>query len=74
MEKVEIKPCPFCGNKDLEIVAKSEGLHYEYGTGYIVRCNYLKGGCGANGGSRTTTEDAVETWNRRVSKNVRMVP
>lgn len=61
-----ILKCPFCGNTDLEVVPKSEGIHGELGTGYIVRCNYLKCGCGANGGSRETEDDAIQVWNKRV--------
>lgn len=63
MEKIE--KCPFCGNTNLEVVQKSEGLHGEYGTGWIVRCNFLKQGCGANGGARGTEEEAIEAWNKR---------
>lgn len=65
MDEKRLKPCPFCGSSNLEIARKSEGLHGELGTGYIVRCNYLKGGCGANSGSRETEEEAVNAWNNR---------
>lgn len=64
----ELIPCPFCGNKNLEVTRKSEGFHYELGTGYIVRCNFLNGGCGANGGARATEELAIEAWNCRNRK------
>ena len=60
-----IKACPFCGNKNPELVSESSGLHHEEGTGYVVRCNFLNGGCGARGGCRETIEDAVKVWNRR---------
>ena len=60
-----IKPCPFCGNKDPELVSESEGMHYELGTCYLVRCNFLKGGCGARGGGREEKSDAIDAWNKR---------
>lgn len=60
-----IKPCPFCGNKEVELVSESHGMHFELGTGYIVRCNFMKGGCGARSGSRTTKEEALNAWNER---------
>ena len=60
-----IKPCPFCGNKEPELTRESQGMHFDLGTGYIVRCNFLKGGCGARGGSRNTGEEAIIAWNAR---------
>lgn len=62
---MKLKPCPFCG-KEPEVIKiwVSDSLH-ESGYSWIVRCNYLKGGCGAQGGSRTKKEEAIEIWNRR---------
>ena len=62
---MELKPCPFCG-KEPELVEEwiSGGLH-EGGYAWIVRCNYMKGGCGAKGGSRIEKEEAIEVWNKR---------
>lgn len=62
-----IKPCPFCGNKEVGLASESQGVHFEMGTGHFVRCNFLKGGCGARGGSRTNKEEAIEAWNARVT-------
>ena len=54
-------PCPFCGNKNLEIAETWNGNYH----GKVVNCNYLDGGCGANSGSRETEAEAIEAWNRR---------
>ena len=64
----DVKSCLFCGNDNLEIVRRGEGFHSELETGWIVRCNYLKGGCGANGGSRETAQEAIYVCNARNSK------
>jgi len=60
------KPCPFCGKKP-ECVRQwvMHGLH-DGGYNWIVRCNYLDGGCGAQGGGRPEKEDAINIWNKRV--------
>ena len=62
---MEIKPCPFCGNKP-EVVEIYEytGLH-KGGWTWLVRCNYLYGGCGARGPSQLTEQEAIEKWNNR---------
>jgi len=64
----EVKLCPFCGKKPecVEIYVHS-GLH-EGGWSFVVRCNALKGGCGASGGGRVTEEEAIKAWNMRVEK------
>lgn len=62
VEKHEIKPCPFCGNKNVEI---RDVWHERNNYSLAVNCNYTKGGCGATGGSRTSEAEAIEAWNRR---------
>ena len=61
VEKHELKPCPFCGNKDVEICEVWSGRFH----GKAVNCNFTDGGCGANSGSRETEAEAIEAWNRR---------
>lgn len=62
---MQLKPCPFCG-KDPELKEEwiSAGLH-EGGYAWVVRCNYINGGCGAKGGSRLDKIEAIKIWNRR---------
>lgn len=70
----KLKPCPFCGCKEimiancieLEDCEKFEGCDEEV---YLTAvCNFNKGGCGASGGYRRTKEEAIEAWNRRVEE------
>jgi len=62
---MKLKTCPFCGKKpEVVEIWIPHGLH-EGGYSWVVRCNYLNGGCGAQGGSRTEKEEAIEIWNRR---------
>ena len=56
----EIKPCPFCGSSDCEVV---DGIHYN---DWVVRCN----SCGANGAAFAYGQDAVEKWNDVSSASV----
>lgn len=58
----ELKPCPFCGGKNTEILI-SEAYFIEYQ--YSIVCNINKGGCGARSGYYLTSEEAIEAWNRR---------
>ena len=64
-----LKPCPFCGNKDIECVETYvySGLH-EGGWCWQTRCNFLKGGCGCTVG-RITEEESRKLWNTRISEN-----
>ena len=68
---IELKPCPFCGNRTApEVVSISEldsvdGNEW-YDSHFTVVCSMWNGGCGAsvrcNNESR---EAAAESWNRR---------
>ena len=66
---MELKPCPFCGKKP-ECVEEwvSQGIH-EGGFAWVVRCNYLNGGCGGKSGTRLEKEEAIELWNKRTQRN-----
>lgn len=60
----ELKPCPFCGGKDIII----------YHTGLLTvssRAECLKCGCGTY--NENSDEEAIENWNRRVVKPVPLV-
>ena len=50
---VELKPCPFCGSKDIKLC----GSHV-----YWVICN----GCYAKTAIDAQKKKAIEFWNRRV--------
>jgi Lar family restriction alleviation protein len=53
MSEQKLKPCPFCGGEAVLI------------KGYFcwVKCDY----CGAETVAETSTTEAVDAWNRRVS-------
>ena len=54
-EKIELKPCPFCGGEAEE----GESLDYEH---FTVVC----WACVIDGPAKPTREEANEAWNRRV--------
>ena len=55
----ELKPCPFCGYKNIQIlVDKNEYLYYRY----FSQCQR----CGASAKRGRTKEEAIDAWNRRV--------
>jgi Lar family restriction alleviation protein len=56
-EKVKLKPCPFCGSKDIKI-GMTEALEFLY-----CYCN----SCNSKGELCNMEESAIEAWNRRVS-------
>lgn len=49
----ELKPCPFCGEKEFD--------DYEIDGGPAIRCEY----CGAIGPWADTYQGAKELWNER---------
>lgn len=60
----ELKPCPFCGSKDV-MVYESENM-YGQASDWVVRCmdGLLYGGCG-NSIIRLKRNRVIEAWNRR---------
>jgi hypothetical protein len=81
ISKIELKPCPFCGNKTLKFAVVNNsndcGNHdtdacpckdvEQCGFIYVV-CVAQKGGCGASSGYYDTPEEAVQAWNRRAGE------
>ena len=70
----ELKPCPFCGGKQLfvgtiaeiEMMDEDNPNYLHSKEVYSVVCDYLKGGCGAStGGGARSEDEAIEAWNRR---------
>ena len=66
---MKLKPCPFCGDANsLELLSDAEVFECSEcssGESYVVICNYLETGCGANCGYRDTKEEAIKAWNTR---------
>ena len=62
----ELKPCPFCGSKQI-ILDCWEGIH---GMNYFVRCRKCRITLYSSDGfmlkSFATAKAAVKAWNRRV--------
>ena len=59
----ELKPCPFCGEKDVRIVE-----HTKIGEIYVPKGYYVNCLCGARFYSFSDKQKAIEAWNRRVSE------
>lgn len=55
MMSEKLKPCPFCGSNDVEIVESFDGL--------CVLC----GNCEATSNDFGKIEDAIKAWNRRAT-------
>ena len=58
----KLKPCPFCGNADLEIIDNSSDEEEDY----LICCE----GCGgafmaSNDAMPVSKEELIEKWNRR---------
>lgn len=60
----ELKPCPFCGGKNI-VVRKYTAVA---GVHYYVQCDSANGGCGAEFESRISRKDAIKAWNKRVAE------
>ncbi len=59
MNENELKPCPFCGNKNPMIMDERR-----VGMGFQVVCR----GCAAKVGGEKTERGAVKSWNRRTEQ------
>lgn len=64
----KLKPCPFCGNAEPEVV-----ITHSEGCG-DVRYKVFCFSCGASGTVTLSTEEAAYSWNRRADKNVSSPP
>ena len=76
---INLKSCPFCGNKFVELANAREidecanfedeecpeCFEQSSCSLYTVVCSVNEGGCGASSGYHTTEEKAIEAWNRR---------
>ena len=64
MDEIEIKPCPFCGEKSPVRMIRRYGKD-GWRDRYCVLCDYESGGCGAESGWSHYFEEALDLWNRR---------
>lgn len=66
----KLKPCPFCGNKNISLVVKNAAAHF-YGlasdseVSFMVVCSKKDSGCSASSAWCNTEQEAVNRWNRR---------
>lgn len=73
MDKIELKPCPFCGGTKIFVGSVAEIRHTDkYSQGYDLYnslfqavCDYNAGGCGASSGCCESKDAAIENWNQR---------
>ena len=56
---IELKPCPFCGEKEYLNVSLKSSLYFTKAV-----CNE----CGAGGPNSSSAELAIEAWNKRVTE------
>lgn len=59
--EVAIKPCPFCGSKEVKLVDIAGRYQPGAGARWIVECVY----CGVYGGRSSESEEAIRLWNKR---------
>lgn len=69
----ELKPCPFCGGKNIVLISCDEEACQSCiescencnMKSYAYCCSANQSGCGATGGWHTSVEKAKFNWNRR---------
>ena len=63
-----LKPCPFCGNRNVSLV--TENVDFSYGlldyAEFKVVCSTTSHGCGAMSRKCESKEQTIKAWNRRV--------
>ena len=68
MKTICLKPCPFCGNPNVQIGIHPADGYKRFTDRYAVLCNYIDGGCGAESGHYYSPEEAAYRWNLRRRK------
>ena len=76
MKEIELKPCPFCGNKNIEVVVDSAtyslGLYdTDCEVSFSIMCSVSSCGCGSSSGWHDSRESAINAWNRRADNEQR---
>ena len=67
-KKIRLKACPFCANPNLRIVRHNADGRQRFTDRFAVLCDWMDGGCGAEGGHYYSPEEAAERWNQRKRK------
>ena len=66
----ELKPCPFCGSKRIEVLNVLESCpEYELIGMTEDNWNVVCQDCFCMGGTTRTCFEAIEAWNRRTHEN-----
>lgn len=65
MDGRKLRPCPFCGNPNVEIVCYPADGAQRFRTKYAVLCRYGNSGCGGESGHYASVREAVDAWNQR---------
>ena len=63
-----VRPCPFCGNRILQLREHEPDGIRMFTKRFSVLCNWDYGGCGAESGYYYSPEEAIDIWNRRARK------
>ena len=66
-EETDLKPCPFCGNREPVMRRIPEDGKNLFHDRYVVQCEYTgdEFGCGAESGYGYTYQHAASLWNTR---------
>jgi len=69
-DTVELKPCPFCGQRKYVVMCRSGEPPYDY---YVVcdasgQKDNPNRGCGGSAGAGESIDEARELWNRRANQ------
>ncbi len=59
-----INPCPFCGEKFVEVETSCDGCENPDGFAVVCGASRLGKGCAARGPLSVTSETAIDAWNR----------
>ncbi len=62
---MNVKPCPFCGQKAVQVKAREIDESRSAGTLYQVKCP----DCWGSGGESLTQDGATASWNSRAPNN-----
>ena len=66
--KEEVKPCPFCGSTKISGYETKEEDLSRLLIMFSLCCDNFQGGCGIRTAYYCTAQDAINAWNKRVSK------